>query len=240
MRQKLCFLLALPWVLMPYPTYPQRSAIDPLRSNPGMRLPLDPHLYGVAAWRIGESSEYVLVTHQDLMKEVKKLRFAVLSGEVRDQAKFYTVESQVTELSVDRHTTINSVVRPFGDLTYLLEGATGEFITKQDDDRALAIPIRLLRERFTLSGVTVLPSKIISVETFGQESIDTRAGKLKTTHQRLSFADGRAAEVWWSAGIGPLGLVKVVSKGFSLDLISHQDRKSVSAITEVPRSIDAP
>ncbi|MBZ5536187.1 MAG: hypothetical protein LAO31_09550 [Acidobacteriia bacterium] len=240
MRQKLCFLLALALVLMSGPNYPQRYTVDPLRSDPGMRLPLDPQLYGVAAWRAGESSEYVIVTHQDLMKEVKKLRFAVLSEEARGQVKFYTVESQVTELNVDRHTTINSVVRPFGDLTFLLEGATGEFVTKQDDDRALAVPIPLLRERFMLSRATAPPSKIISVETFGEESIKTRAGKLKTMHQRLSFADGRAAEVWWSAGIGPLGLVKVVSKGFSLDLLSHQSRKSVSAITEVPRSIVAP
>lgn len=239
MRQKLCFLLALAGVLVPSPCWSQRSAVGPPRSNPGMRLPLNPQLYGVVAWRAGESSEYVLVTHQNLIKEVKKLRFAVLSEELRGPVKFYAVESQVTELNLDRHTTINSVVRPFGDLTYLPEGATGDFVTKQNDEPARAIPIQLLREQFMLSGTDVQPPGIVSVETLGEESVETRAGKFKTTHQRLSFADGKAAEVWWSAGIGPLGLVKVVSKGFSLDLLSHQSKRSVSAITEVPKPIVA-
>ncbi|MBZ5552462.1 MAG: hypothetical protein LAO21_07060 [Acidobacteriia bacterium] len=240
MRQKLCFLLALAGVLMPSPNSSQRSAMEVPRSNPAMRLPLDPQLYGVAEWRAGESSEYVLVTQQELKKEVKKLRFAVLSEEWRGRVKFYTVESQVTELDTDRHTTINSVVRPFGDLTYLLEGATGDFVTKQNTEPALAIPIRLLQERFLLSGHAVQPSKIVSVETLGEESVETRAGKFKTRHQRFSFADGRAAEVWWSARIGPLGLVKVASKGFSLDLLSHQSKRSASAITEVPKSVTPP
>jgi hypothetical protein len=204
-----------------------------------MRLPLNPQLYGVEAWRVGESSEYVLVTHQNLVKEVKKLRFAVLSEELRAGVRFYTVESQVTEFSMDRHTTINSVIRPFGNLTYLLEGATGDFITKQNNEPALAIPIRLLQERFMLSGAAVQSSKIVSIESFGKESVETRAGKFKTTHQKLFFDDGRAAEVWWSAGVGPLGLVKALSKGISLDLLTHQSKRSVSAITEIPRSMAA-
>ncbi|MGB7621314.1 MAG: hypothetical protein WBN92_03095 [Terriglobia bacterium] len=237
MRQKLCIYLTLASLMTLTVSWGQGSTGAPPNPNPGTLLPLNPELYGVARWRVGESSEYVLVTHQNLRKEVKRLRYAILSEETRGIAKYYTVESQVTELNVARHSTVNSVVRPFGDLTYLLEGATGNFVMKQDNNPARAIPIPILKERFLLSEAVVRSPKITSVETLGEETLETMTGKLKTTHQKLYFDDGRAAEVWWAGSVGPLGLVRVIAKTFSLDLVSHQSKRSVSAITESPVAV---
>lgn len=237
MRQNLCVLVTLACLVISAASEAQQSTPGLSASRTESLLPLNPQLYGISQWRVGESSEYLLVTTQDLKKEVKKLRFAILGEEAIAGSRYYVVESQVTDLSELRHTSINSVVRPFGDLTNLVEGAIGNFVTKQDTDPARAIPVRFLQDRFMSLKNLVQPPEINSVETFGEEGVATNAGKFKSSHQKFSFKDGKAAEVWWNGRVGPLGLVKVVSKQYSLDLLSHQQRRSVSAITEVPKPV---
>jgi hypothetical protein len=235
MRQKVCLCLAAIFLSVSLNDWAQQRVSEAPKWNVSSHLPLNPALYGVRHWRVGESAEYTLVTHRGERHEVKKLRYAILGEQHFAGSSYYVVETQVTELDDARRTTINSAVRPFGDLANLLEGATGEFVTKQDTAPARSIPIQVLKERiFPFQTQAQLP-KISSSEILDVEVIETPAGKFKTTHQKFHFEDGRAAEVWSAGGVGPIGLVKVVSKDFLLTLISHQGKRSVSAITEIPK-----
>lgn len=226
------------WCLLPALSQPATS--DSGDENPTAQLPLSPVLYGITQWHPGESSEYLFITFRAGRKEVKRIRYAVLSEQIFGTSRYFLVENQITSLNDERRTTINAVLRPFGDLTNLLEGATGDFITKQDTAPARAIPIRLLKDQLLPFEMTARLPKIAEAMTLDSETIESHAGKIKTTHQRLRFEDGRAVEVWWSGSMGPLGLVRAVAKGFSLELKSHQAKHSASAITEIPQSVVNP
>lgn len=237
MRQKLCTWIASVFIAVVVFSLPPLLSSDTPKGNPSSFLPLNPELYGIKQWRVGESSEYTLISYRENKKEVKRLRYAILGKQQLGRSPYFVVENQVTELDDARHTTINSVLRPFGDLTNLMDGATGDFITKQDTEPARAIPIYLIREKLLPFQTQTLVPQISSIESLDHEAINTPAGKFKTTHQKFFFDNGRAAEVWWTESLGPLGLVKVVSKDFLLTLLFHQAKKSASAISEIPKPV---
>lgn len=234
MRQKNCLLLTLLLLWTPCVVVSQVRSNRPATQSPSAFFPLDPRLYGITAWRVGESSEYLLVSFQEGQKEVKRLRYAVLSEERISGTSYFVVENQVTGMDESRHMSVNSVTRPFGDLTNLLEGAQGNIVVKQDDAPARSIPLSFLKDQMITYESRLRASTPVSIESYGEEVVEMNAGKFKTTHQRIKYSDGHSADVWWSGSVGPLGLVKVVSKNFSLDLLQHQTKHSTSAITELP------
>ncbi|MDD5544678.1 MAG: hypothetical protein PHX83_16045 [Acidobacteriia bacterium] len=233
MRQKLCLAIFIV-VSSALAVIAQTGSARAPATNPTSLLPLNPQLYGIKQWRVGESAEYQLILYRGSHKEVKRMRYAVLGEPMHLPIPYFTIESQVTGLDEDRHTTINSVTRPFGDLTNFFEGATGDFITKQDQTPAIKIPVHLLRERLMPSELQSTALKIQSVETLEEDVLVTPAGKFKTTHQKLLYPRG-SVEVWWSGGVGPLGIVQAISRDFRLLLESRQEKHSVSAITEIPK-----
>lgn len=237
MRQNLC-LLILFFCLSPFlPLSSQPGLPHTHRANPSALLPLNPSLYGIDRWHAGEASEYILVTFQGEKKETKRVRYAVLSEQRLGASQYFVVENQVTTLDDLRRTTINSVTRPFGDLGDFLEGATGVFVSKQDQQLAAAIPVSRLKQSLYPPALQERSPRIVSTENLGQDSIQTHDGKFKTTHQKILFSDGRFIEVWWSREAGPLGLLKAISRDFTLELYAHQTKKAVSAITEIPHSV---
>jgi len=218
----------------------QTNASRSNAANPGSLLPLNPTLYGVTHWRAGESAEYLLTLYQAGHKEVKRIRYAILHELWRSPVPCFMVENQVTGLDENRHTTINSVTRPFGDLTNFLEGATGDFITKQDQSPAIAIPLQVLREKLMLSELQPAGLTLQSTEIIDRTILETPAGKFKTNHERFYFTNGRAVEVWWTNNAGPLGLVQATSKNFHMILTARQEKNSPSAITEIPKPWPGP
>lgn len=237
MRQNLCLLIAFFCLCVFGPLRSQDRQTHTHSVNPGALLPLNPALYGIDRWHPGEAAEYILVTFQGEKKETKRVRYAVLSEQRLGASQYFVVENQVTTLDDLRHTTINSVTRPFGDLSDLLEGATGVFVSKQDQQPAQSIPVSKLKQNLFPTPSREKSPRIVSTEYMGQDSIQTKDGKHKAVHQKLLFSDGRSIEVWWSRDAGPLGVLKAISRDFTLELFAHQNKKALSSITEIPQSI---
>ncbi len=237
MRQRNCLFSTILLGLWLLSLTPLTQAQTPAQSNPSAFFPLNPVYFGVHEWKVGESSVYHLVLYQDKRKEVKQVRYAILGAEKRGSDLYYMVENQVTDLNEDRHSSVNSVTRPFGDLTNLLDQASGDLIIQQDRNPPRSIPISLLKDRLPGGQSLIHPSKIASVESIGKESIETPAGRFQAVHEKLYFEDGHMAEVWRSGNVGPLGLVKVISRDFSLILTEYRPKRAASAIVEIPRPL---
>jgi hypothetical protein len=212
-------------------TFKRRSLLD------SIDVPLNPSLFGITRWKVGESSKYkVTLFHPDYL-EVFHLTFSVVGEEIRDSQSLFWLETDVQPVNSPQERIINKILRPFGNLTRFTEGAVGEILSQVGDNPPLAVP-----------------SSILNVETsspkprggdwtqvdLGHEEIKVAAGDFKARKQKFVDSEKNSADVWFTGKVGPLGIVKVSRNQWNLELVAYESKGSVSAIYGSPIRISPP
>jgi hypothetical protein len=199
-------------------------------------VPLDPPLYGISRWKVGESSKYkVTVVHPDYL-EVFHLTFSVLGEETRQSASLFWLETDIQPLNSAQERIINKILRPFGNLTRFTEGAVGELLSQVGENRPLAVPVSMLNVGSPLAARGRDWRQIDA----GQAEVSVSGGDFKVRKQRFVDSEENSTDVWSTSKVGPVGIVKASSARWNLELVSHESRGSVSAIYGSPVSIGHP
>jgi hypothetical protein len=195
-------------------------------------LPLNPNLFGIRAWKVGESSKYKVTLFHPNYLEVFHVTFSVVGEEVRDSKSLFWFETDVQPLNSLQDRVINKILRPFGNLTRFTEGAVGEILSQVGDNPPLAVPSSMLQ---TSPGSR--PARDWAQLDLGQEEVQVTAGRFKTHKLRFLDSEENSADVWSTASVGPLGIVKAARNRWTLELMDHQSKGSVSAILGFPRLV---
>ena len=200
-------------------------------------VPLNPGLFGITQWKVGESSKYKVTLFHPAYLEVFHLTLSVVGEEVRDSQSVFWFETDVQPVNSPQERIINKILRPFGDLTRFTEGAVGEILSQVGHNPPLAVPSSMLNVQTSPHLKQVREWTSIDL---GQEEIKVAAGDFKTRKQRFVDAEENSADVWSTSRVGPLGIVKASRNRWTLELMAYQSRGSVSAIYGSPRFVGPP
>jgi|GEM_PF-2089781 hypothetical protein len=212
-------------------TFKKRSLLE------SVDVPLNPGLFGINVWKVGESSKYkVTLFHPDYL-EVFHLTLSVVGEELRESQSLFWLETDVQPVNSQQERTINKILRPFGNLTRFTEGAVGEILTQVGENPPVAVPVSMLNVQTSLPS---RPARDWAQIDLGQEEVRVVAGHFKTHKIRFVDTEENSADVWWANVVGPLGIVKASRNRWALELIAHESRGSVSAIYGTPRLVISP
>jgi hypothetical protein len=212
-------------------TFKKRSLFE------SIDVPLNPSLFGIIRWKVGESSKYkVTLFHPDYL-EVFHLTLSVVGEEVRDSQSLFWIETDVQPLNSPQDRIINKILRPFGNLTRFTEGAVGEILSQVGDNPPLAVPSSMLNVQTSTRPKQLREWTQIDL---GQEEIKVAAGGFKAHKQRFVDAEENSADVWSTSKVGPLGIVKASRNRWTLELMAYESRGNVSAIYGFPRVVSPP
>jgi hypothetical protein len=197
-------------------------------------VPLNPGLFGIRVWKVGESSKYkVILFHPDYL-EVFHLTLSVVGEELRESQSLFWLETDVQPVNSPQERVINKILRPFGNLTRFTEGAVGEILSQVGDNPPLAVPSSMLNVQ---TSAQLKPSRYWAQIDLGREEIKVAAGRFKTRKLRFLDSERNSADVWSANNVGPLGIVKASRNRWTLELMVYEARGSVSAIYGSPRLV---
>jgi len=200
-------------------------------------VPLNPELFGISRWKVGESSKYkVTLFHPDYL-DVFHLTLSVVGEELRDSHSLFWLETDVDPVNSPQERVINKILRPFGNLTRFTEGAVGEILSQVGDNPPLAVPCSMLRIQASTQSKRARDWAQIDL---GQEEIRVAAGRFKTRKLRFLDSEENSADVWSLNTVGPLGIVKASRNRWTIELMTYESRGSVSAIYGSPRLVSPP
>jgi len=193
-----------------------------------INIPLNPPLFGVTQWKVGESSKYkVTLFHPDYL-EVFQLTFSVVGTETRGpNAQLFWLETDVQPLNSSLERVVNKILRPFGDLTRFTEGAVGDVLSQVGENLPVAVPASML-------SLPDQKARNWSHVDLGPGEIRVLAGNFKIHQHRFIDPQENSADVFSDSRVGPVGIVKVSSKRWNLELLGHEAKGGVSAIFGTP------
>jgi len=226
-KKLLAGVLALQFGLL-FVALPQGLRLKRRNLLENINIPLNPLLFGITQWQVGESSKYkVTLFHPDYL-EVFQLTFSVVGAETRgSNAQLFWLETDVQPLNSSLERVVNKILRPFGDLTRFTEGAVGDVLSQVGENPPVAVPVSMLN----------LPDqkgrKWTHVD-LGLGEIRVVAGNFKIHKQRFIDPEENSADVFSDSRVGPVGIIKVSSKRWNLELLGHEAKGGVSAIFGTP------
>lgn len=205
---------------------------------PMMRMPEMPVEFKIPP--VGSWCEYKIVDKAD--NDTVIFKYSLPSKEKFDNEDCHWFEFQVSE---DEELSI---------VKMLISGDPNEpknlkrLIIKSGDEPAIEVPVGMMQAHAEESeGEEAEPEKEIESEEeekaaelkVGEETIETKAGKLECTHLRIKDEE-EVIDMWVNDALPFFSLAKMTSNESTMEIMGFGDSGAKSAITEEPQKMPMP